>query len=382
MSEYVNFTLERKIRDLASDCRIDREDAEDILESTLEDLGTIKSDRKRIVDLVRRCAAKMDRESFAMFKDALQDNFFPAENRILLKPGAKGREVRELRSALGAAGKMVKDRRIDPGPGSRYDAATTNAVRALQAWASKPMSGVMDSDTLSLLNFVLTETDHPLFDPERLAKNPRGISLHFYPGERKMEVLQKGKAIDTYDMRGGPEKARPDTREGNHVWGPTPKGVYTIRSLGKHISRTWKNSQIPWGAKIREHDGVIQFQNREGTPWRDATGPNSVFRNREEHMQLDYEDFVQNNKVVETWERNDFGHMTVYLTKNSKPQNHMIHATPRNERRYADDNAPLYKSHGCEHLRPADLDEALAKGYLRPGVRFVVHNYDERIPTK
>jgi len=377
MSEPINLTLRRNVRELASYCRIDREDAEEIVESALEGVGRLKSDRKEIADLVRRCATGMDAEAFEVFKSAFKGEYFRGSDRILLKPGARGREPEELREALTAASQVVRDRLIDPGPGRVYDARTKVAVQALQAWFNKPTTGHLDSNTLKLLNFVLRESDHPLLDPERTAAKPKGISLHFYPGQQKMLVLQHGRQIDSYDMRGGPEEKRPDERPGNHVWGPTPRGSYKIRSLGKHVSRTWKNSQIPWGAKIREQDGVIQFQTRESAPWQDATGPKSVFRKRAEHLQFKRENFVENGKVVESWEKNDFGHRTVYLERNGTPQNHMIHASPSGERRYADDTFKLLESHGCEHLRPADLDEAVAKGYLRPGIRFVVHGYDE-----
>ena len=39
--------------------------------------------------------------------------------------------------------------------------------------------------------------------------------------------------------------------------------------------------------------------------------------------------------------------------------------------------ATLRYSHGCEHIHPRDLDEMIAKGYVAPGVLFVVHSYDD-----
>jgi hypothetical protein len=192
--------------------------------------------------------------------------------------------------------------------------------------------------------------------------------------------MQRGRRLDAYDMRGGPPEARPDA-DGRHTWGPTPRGTFRVRSLGRHRSTSWKYSQIPWGARIRERDGVVQFQSRKDAPWRDATGPNSVFSSRDETMRFERRDFLLNGKLRTTWGRNDFGHITAYLEKDGKLQNHMIHPTPSGEERYGDEAWPLTLSHGCEHLRPHDMDEMLAKGYLRPGVTFVVHGYEEKLPT-
>jgi hypothetical protein len=375
--------LVRTIHELAGDCRIDREDAVSILDTLPEDPSVAGPTRRRLLRLMQRCAPRMDPEALGMMKSVLsrEGEAFGLPDRVLLGPGDSGEEVRELRAALGAAAGLLGDRSVDPGGGDRFDAATASGLRAFQMWWGREPDGRLDSRTLRILNFTLRETDHPQLDPERIPAKASGVELHFYPGARTLEVLRKGEVIDRYDMRGGPEEIRPDNRpgiDGRHRWGPTPRGRYRIRSLGRHVSRTWKYSQIPWGARIRERDGVVQFQSREGVPWRDATGPGSVFRNQPEALRFERADFLGDGGIVPRWEKNDFGHITAYLERGGRIQNHMIHATPAGERRYGDDAFPLTKSHGCEHLRPHDLDEMRAKGYLRPGVPFVVHGYDER----
>ncbi|HOX42715.1 MAG TPA: hypothetical protein PK668_03905 [Myxococcota bacterium] len=80
------------------------------------------------------------------------------------------------------------------------------------------------------------------------------------------------------------------------------------------------------------------------------------------------------------YELSDFGHRGIYLQdRQGRIAGHLIHPTAPGERRYGQ-AVPLLESHGCEHMRPLDLDEALSKGYLRSGLRFRVHTYAEQAP--
>jgi hypothetical protein len=55
-----------------------------------------------------------------------------------------------------------------------------------------------------------------------------------------------------------------------------------------------------------------------------------------------------------------------------------LHETPENERQQ-ELGLPvvLNYSHGCVHVKPADIDEMMSKHYLVNGTPFVIHRYDE-----
>ena len=63
----------------------------------------------------------------------------------------------------------------------------------------------------------------------------------------------------------------------------------------------------------------------------------------------------------------------------------MIHPTPVDEALAAQGkpNAEieLEGSHGCIHVRPADIDDMIVRGYLRTGNALFVHPYSENAPT-
>jgi hypothetical protein len=163
-------------------------------------------------------------------------------------------------------------------------------------------------------------------------------------------------------------------------WAPTPPGRYTLAGDGVHVSASWKYSQIPFGAELRERDGEIQFRNPGEPDWRLATGPESVFRDRPETRRFERKDFLIDGRLPARWELNDFGHRAIYLRNaGGRIVGHLIHPTALGERRYGKE-APLLESHGCEHMRPMDLDEALSKGYFRPGVPFTVQPYERGLP--
>jgi hypothetical protein len=381
MGDWENKLLSERIDRLAGDCVVDREDAWMISEAAILADRTSQT-RARLADLMRACAPSMEPEAFATLKAALQGELSGCEKRTLLKMGDRGETVARLREALSNVAFLHADKRMDPGKGTTLDARTAACLREFQGRFGLPASGVLDSQTLLVMNRLLEQIDRPMLDVELLSKPPRGIVLHFYPGDesRTLVVMQGDQVLDSYGMRGGPEKTRTDDRPANATrmnFSPTPAGRYRIAGMGRHTTAAWKYSQIPWGSAIREQDGVIQFQKSPGGSWFDATGEKSVFRDRPKDVQFSREDFIEGGKVAGEYRDNDFGHRAVYLERDGVRQGHMIHATPNEERRYGDDDVPLLESHGCEHMLPADLDEAVSKGYFRAGTTFFVHGYDE-----
>jgi hypothetical protein len=385
MGELGVSVFDRREEELAADCRVDREDALQLAEGAAAS-ASLQDSRSRVVDLLRRCAARVTPEAFEILEAYLQDRVPELEdsNRVLLRPGARGLEVARLRSALGAAADLFGDRRLDPGPGTRYDAGCQAAVRSLQEMVLAAPSGALDTLTLLRLNYLLTESQAPLLDLDRPAAPPAGVQLDFYPGDqdRLLVVRQRGQVVDVYAMRGGPAEGRPDDRswvDPHFSWAPTPAGTYTLAGSGAHVTASWKFSQIPFGAELREQAGEIEFR-PPGGEWRPATGPRSVFANAPEVKRFEREDFLERGVLPARYELSDFGHRAIYLRdRQGRIAGHLIHPTTLGEQRYGED-VPLFESHGCEHMRPHDLDEALAKGYLRSGVRFRVHAYTEEAP--
>lgn len=385
MTEPLGSFLSSRIDAVAADCNVDREDADFIGQAMDPDSAT---DRRLISDLLRRCADGMEPEGFAALRKRLAGEPFQVADRVLLEEGARGPEVKRLRETLGQMSRTVmRDRRIDPGPGDRFDAATRASLLQLQTSLGLPADGRLTSRTLVAMNRLLMAKGLPVLDLERFAAAPKNIRLHFYPGEQaeSLVVMQGERVLDVYPMRGGPAAARPDPRAHNVTrmpYAPTPPGSYRLAGSAAHTTAAWKLSQIPWGAALREKDGEIQFQRAPGKEWRFATGGASVFRGQPKELQFSRQDFLDaDGQVRERWEHNDFGHRAFYLSQNGKRQGHMIHATPREEARYGEEQLPLTESHGCEHMYPEDLDEAAAKGYFRPQTPFIVHGYHEALPA-
>jgi hypothetical protein len=136
----------------------------------------------------------------------------------------------------------------------------------------------------------------------------------------------------------------------------------------------FRSSELRWQA------GQVQYRETAQASWKTATGPDSVFADRGPTKQLAPSDFFVAGKLPARYQGNDFGHQAFYLERGGRVQGHMVHPSPSGEARYGDDSFELTESHGCEHMRPADLDEARAKGYLKKGTPFLVRGYEEGLP--
>lgn len=285
-------------------------------------------------------------------------------------------------------------RRTDMKPtvDGRFDAQTEAAVKAFQAEALLPATGIVDTATVEAMNAALRAAGLPTLN---LAPKPPAllVELHFYPGdaERKLYVLRDGQVLDRYGMVGGRNEQRDDPNNPHVDYGPSPAGSYTVVEVNPHTSGAWPYSYVPWGAHLREQAGEIQFRDGTGV-WRWATGPQSVFKGRNPPP-LERADYLnERGEVRPHWNANDFGHLRGRLrsVRTGVVQGHMIHSSPANQgvgAYFSDTDAlidpvkaldVLHYSHGCEHIHPRDIDEMVAKGYLRPGARFIVHGYDER----
>jgi hypothetical protein len=103
-----------------------------------------------------------------------------------------------------------------------------------------------------------------------------------------------------------------------------------------------------------------------------------------------YQDLYFIRRLPATWVFNDFGHLTCYMFKDRNGNNRLdptagesihgefFHTTPPDEADTALRRpVNLQESHGCIHLKPLELDEMVRRGYMRKGVKVVVHQYSE-----
>lgn len=315
---------------------------------------------------------------------------------VALRHGMNVSDNRAIQDGLGRLGRHFNLPVLAVAATGSFDKATENAVRAFQGRAWLPETGLVDVATLDALNAALTAVG---LDPVKVVPAAAGagfggqVELHFYPGdaERKVYVLKSGRLLDVYGMIGGEQGTRDDPRNPTVDFGPSPAGSYDVVEVSPHTSTAWNWSYVPYGSPLREVAGEIQYQDDKGA-WRQATGPNSEFKGRG-LPPLERKDYLApDGTLPPTWTKNDFGHLRGRLKSvaTGALQGHMIHTSAWNEttQAYFAETEPLlnpgtalailHHSHGCEHVHPRDMDQMVARGYLAPGTRFVIHGYDER----
>lgn len=228
------------------------------------------------------------------------------------------------------------------------------------------------------------------------------VSLEIYPGER---VDSRGVTLghiyvinghgESYEMAGGPPPGRGYNDKGGHSAGITPPGHYVLGPQEHHTTSSWPMSVIPWGAPLREADGEIQYQVRGR--WITASGPQGTVT--QATMQFHIRSGSQPNlsdvaasvrrafydqagNLIPVWNHNDFGMWAWNLTSHGARSPYYVHTTPPNEAATAaHQRFLLTQSHGCVHIRPADRDEMMQKGYLKAGIAVDVKQYGDTRPT-
>ena len=315
---------------------------------------------------------------------------------VAVRNGSNSAQIVALQQGITALGRHFNQPVFQLPSTGVFDERMEQVVKALQARCYLPETGIVDDSTVAALNAALSAVGLPtvaLSAPEGGAGFKGDVELHFYPGdaEQKVYVLQRGKLLEVYGMVGGNAVGRDDPNNPHIDFSPSPKGAYDVVEVSPHTSNAWQWSYVPYGSPLREVGGQVQFQDTSGT-WQWATGPQSVFagRNPAPLVRANYLD--KEGKLLTSWTMNDFGHLRGRLKSvaTGTLQGHMIHPSSFNEGTdayFADTDrlrdpavalSVLHHSHGCEHIHPRDMDEIVAKGYLAPGTRFVVHGYDER----
>lgn len=234
--------------------------------------------------------------------------------------------------------------------------------------------------------------------------------VHFYPGDHLMVYLVDGRPQLRAEAWGGPAHKRPRIEPERMAAEPTEAGEFVIGGFDTYTTNSWPWSKIPWGTPIRPsriHAGKIEYKSSSGT-WRpltisfeeDVTGPGDKKRRVRKlidakEVRSRYKDLYHIDEFPDTWVFNDFGPVAVryYRDRNknrrrdaNEPlEGRMIHTTPKNEAKsylaaqHPDRVIPvnLVESHGCIHIRPADLKGFRDEGAFRQGMPLIIHRYDE-----
>lgn len=189
----------------------------------------------------------------------------------------------------------------------------------------------------------------------------------------------------TYAAVGGPKD--PKMAADGFMAGPTDPGRYRVAYYGRHSSIRYPGfSTFLWGSPVKEEGGKVLVMHRGAWTNVEKYGLNRA-------QIVEFCDFLYGiAKVPKKWVFNSFGHLTCYLYRDlnnngrmdgkEKIHGELIHTTPENE---ADDwlgmQVDLGDSHGCIHVKPADIDDMINRKFLKKGALVVVHRYDEaRIP--
>jgi hypothetical protein len=210
-------------------------------------------------------------------------------------------------------------------------------------------------------------------------------------------VVHRDRVVDKYECAGGPRPGHGFKDKGGHTGGATPSGDFVLDRAEHHVTMNWPASTVPWGANIREREGIIEFQ--RGGIWHAATGPHGAVTRAQMLWQARSGDpatfaaadaaareafFADvDHHLITVWLKNDFGKWSWNLRRHGKRTAIYVHTTPDDELAAAKKSRlHLDQSHGCLHIQPADRDAMIAKKYLRAGVAVRVMHYGRKGPPR
>ena len=216
-------------------------------------------------------------------------------------------------------------------------------------------------------------------------RKPNGDVITKPKGTGLLYVKVKRNIVAGYPARGGPPIKFKDMR---HTAGPTPSAIYTLGRGKPHTTSAWPTSQIAYGAELRwaSDNKNVQFLAPGSKRWAYATqvpgtgvkcGLSKPFVTA--HL-LDPKHRIPGVKwdrdLPDIYKLNDFGAMAWNMQRGGKRTPFYVHTTPLDEMtRELGREVALDTSHGCLHILPRHRDEMIARGYLQPGVMFVVKQY-------
>ena len=200
---------------------------------------------------------------------------------------------------------------------------------------------------------------------------PEYRSFKHPPGHGTIYVQVGGNIVDSMEARGGPPIRLKDFD--GHTADPSKEGTYKLGPGKPHVTSAWRDSQIAWGAELREQDGEVQYKDLEGK-WQWATGAKSKFKHKMEKAEF-HEDGDESKALMSTWRKNDFGAISWRIEGSPGL---FIHTTPPDEEAHeVGSENELTCSHGCLHVQPSDRDRLIKRGYIDKGVTIQIKGYDD-----
>lgn len=200
---------------------------------------------------------------------------------------------------------------------------------------------------------------------------------------------------EAFEVAAG-EPGSHEAEPGGHRAEITPPGQYVLDQAEHHTTRNWPGSVVPWGARIRERNEIIEYE--LGGTWRAASGPHGavtsaivLWNHRSaKHITVGIasrqarEMFYSQDdgKLMSEWLENDFGKWSWNMKRNGVRTPYFIHTTPADELATRSGKPfELKYSHGCLHIRPNNRVKMVEKHYLAAGIEVEVKRYDERKRT-
>jgi hypothetical protein len=226
--------------------------------------------------------------------------------------------------------------------------------------------------------------------------------IHFFPLPKRLLWTVGKKIMMDVDAWGGVQGVphhhyRNDPVDGGMRPQPTTPGSYVISGWRPYQTHSWEFSRIPWGTELRLDSSGQHVLYNTGTmlnAWRQVESimPDATVG----WVRRNFHDLWGGNRrydrngdgIPDVWVFNDFGPIAINYFRDpnrnrmrdggEKMMGEMVHTTPQDEGR-TDQGKPvrLASSHGCIHVRPADLAGFLRQGAVKVGELLVVHGPNE-----
>jgi hypothetical protein len=227
--------------------------------------------------------------------------------------------------------------------------------------------------------------------------------IHFFPFPKRLLWTVGKKIMLDVEAWGGVKRVPHHHFDGDKVdsgvWpNPTTPGIYVISGWGPYrTERHWVLSRIPWGTELRLDSTGKHLLYKTGSmsqPWRPLESIIPVatldfVRDSFSYMWGRNRRYDRNGDgIPDVWVFNDFGPIAINYfrdTNRNRKQDpgedtmgEKIHTTPKNEGQTDQGTpVPLFPSHGCIHVRPADFARLLKQGAFKVGELVVVHGPNE-----